>query len=92
MSVSDTDWQLLSARVAKLEEQIKTLTNQPRHAPWQSDDRSKPYYRSPYTAYKNSYQLSKEAVPCFFDNIPEKDRVKPMGISCPCPKCTPYCM
>lgn len=86
MSVSDTDWQLLSARVARLEDQIKTLINQPSYTPWQSDDPSKPYYRSPYTAYNST------STPCFFDSIPEKDRMKPMGISCPCPKCTPYCM
>lgn len=87
MSVSDTDWQLLSARVAKLEDQIRTLTNQPSYTPWQSDDPSKPYYRPLYIAYN---ELG--AYKCIFDNIPEKDRMKPMGISCPCPKCTPYCM
>ena len=29
--------------------------------------------------------------PCVWDNLSEEDHNKPMGISCPCPKCTPFC-
>lgn len=31
-------------------------------------------------------------VPCIFDTIREEDRLKPMGISCPCPRCSPYAL
>lgn len=31
-------------------------------------------------------------VPCMWDSIPQTDRMKPMGISCPCPRCTPSSM
>lgn len=27
---------------------------------------------------------------CFFDSLPPEDRTKPMSISCPCRKCSPY--
>ena len=27
-------------------------------------------------------------IPCLFDGV---DRDKPMGLACPCPKCTPRC-
>ena len=30
-------------------------------------------------------------VPCLLDGIPEADKFKPMHLSCPCPKCTPWC-
>lgn len=29
---------------------------------------------------------------CFFQNLSPEDRNKPMGISCPCDKCSPYSM
>lgn len=27
---------------------------------------------------------------CLWDSMPESDKNKPMGLSCPCPKCSPY--
>ncbi len=27
---------------------------------------------------------------CLWETISENDRLKPMGLSCPCPRCTPY--
>lgn len=27
---------------------------------------------------------------CFFDSLSPEDRYKPMELSCPCRKCTPY--
>lgn len=29
---------------------------------------------------------------CVFDNMSSEDRLKPMSISCPCKKCSPYCL
>src|SRR5690554_484426 len=29
---------------------------------------------------------------CFFETLSPEDRYKPMGISCPCRKCSPYSM
>lgn len=31
-------------------------------------------------------------IPCVFDNIRGEDRLKPVGISCPCPRCSPYAL
>lgn len=28
---------------------------------------------------------------CLWDSIPIEDRMKPMGLSCPCRKCSTYC-
>ena len=28
---------------------------------------------------------------CLWDSIPVEDRMKPMGLSCPCRKCSAYC-
>lgn len=31
-------------------------------------------------------------IPCMFDSLSPEDRMKPMGLSCGCPKCSPYCV
>lgn len=28
---------------------------------------------------------------CLWDSIKPEDRMKSVGMSCPCPKCSPYC-
>jgi len=28
---------------------------------------------------------------CLWDTVPIEDRMKPLGLSCPCRKCTAYC-
>lgn len=39
------------------------------------------------------YGLNKQdKTNCLFDSIPPEDRMKPIHLSCPCPKCTPRCM
>lgn len=30
-------------------------------------------------------------IKCMWDSIPVEDRMKPMGLSCPCRKCSAYC-
>lgn len=30
-------------------------------------------------------------IKCLWDSIPVEDRMKPMGLSCPCMKCSAYC-
>ena len=29
--------------------------------------------------------------PCMFDQLRPEDRSKPMGLACPCPRCSPRC-
>lgn len=31
-----------------------------------------------------------ENIRCVFETLSPEDRMKPMSVSCPCPKCTPY--
>lgn len=42
--------------------------------------------------YPNSYRSgSIGGTKCMWDGLPERDRFKPMGLSCPCPKCSAWC-
>jgi len=36
-------------------------------------------------------KLSKPKVPCLWDQFTEEEKSKPMGLSCPCPKCSTWC-
>lgn len=38
-----------------------------------------------------SYKGANIGTKCLWDNIPIEDRMKPMGLSCPCRKCSAYC-
>lgn len=43
-------------------------------------------------AVKQFKEYLTKGPPCFFENLSPEDRNKPMGISCPCSKCSPYSM
>ena len=32
-----------------------------------------------------------KTTPCLWGSFTEEEKSRPMGLSCPCPKCTPYC-
>lgn len=91
--MTDTDFRLLHEKLDRFEQKLKELEVEIKalkpNQPWQSDDPSAPYYRPIYTAYQQGAVLERK---CFFDNLSPEDRMKPMGVSCPCPKCTPYSM
>jgi hypothetical protein len=36
------------------------------------------------------YDITRETN-CLWESIPVEDRMKPMGLSCPCRKCSAYC-
>lgn len=36
------------------------------------------------------YDISKIDSTCLWDRMSEEDRNKPMCLSCPCPRCSPY--
>ncbi len=88
MSVSDTDWELLNKRLESIEQSITVIQA------WID------------TQLRNKYHPSKPAdltravrpygalgeIPCVFDNMPEAEKMKPLCISCPCPKCSPYAL
>lgn len=35
--------------------------------------------------------FKQKKTPCLWDSIKPEDRMKSIGMSCPCPKCSPYC-
>lgn len=101
-------YQSLMLEFAKLEERLDKLQKGideikgNKYIPYQSQDPNKPYYKPIQEFWKEATerQFGKEygtkdsykEIPCYFDNIPPEDRNKPMSISCPCRKCSPYAL
>ena len=78
--MTDTDFRLLHEKLDRFEQKLKELETEIKalkpNQPWQ-------------TAYQQGAVLERK---CLFDNLSPEDRMKPMSVSCPCPKCTPYSM
>lgn len=57
------------------------------------DGEKVPYYPFTYRDISKFHSGQAGNIPktkCLWDSIPGEDRMKPMGLSCPCRKCSPY--
>lgn len=85
--IYDTDIMLILKKLdafeenlKKLEDEIKTLKQQVAvPSVWPNDPTKVSYWRG-----------KGGSIPCYFDNLSPEDKMKPMSISCPCTKCSPY--
>ena len=82
MSVSDTDWEILERRLTEIERSLGVLQAY-------VDTSLKEKYYGNSGAIGVAFTEVKSR-PCVFDGMSKEDRMKPMCISCPCPKCSPY--
>ena len=84
MSVSDTDWEILERRLTEIERSLGILQAY-------VDTSLKEKYYGNSGAIGVAFTEVKSR-PCVFDGMSKEDRMKPMCISCPCPKCSPYAL
>jgi len=89
--ITHADYMRLVERIEKLEAFMKReLSRQPITAqPARLDEVRRDAYEQLVQALerRNSGETK-----CFFETLSPEDRNKPMGISCPCRKCSPYSM
>ena len=87
--ITHADYMRLVERIEKLEAFMKReLSRQPITAqPARLDEVRRDAYEQLVQALerRNSGETK-----CFFETLSPEDRNKPMGISCPCRKCSPY--
>lgn len=83
----------LEERVKDLEEKVERLQKQlyEIYTPKVRGPSTIPNTVWPQTQPDLGKQIGDNQQPCYWDNIPEKDRLQPIGLSCPCPKCSPWC-
>ena len=81
-------------RMNSIEKQLKELRKEMEESITRykdvQDGEKMPYY--PFTDYTwpTPYPNGLETK-CLWDSIPVEDRMKPMGLSCSCRKCSAYC-
>lgn len=77
----------IEERMESIEDQLKEIRKELEEslARYKQSNYLFPDYSGP-TPYKNGQETK-----CLWDNIPAEDRYKPMGLSCPCRKCSAYC-
>jgi hypothetical protein len=85
----------LEERMQNVEDELKQLRKEmeesiARYKTVENDEKM-PYY--PFTHGDVSKFRSGQIgdTKCLWDSIPVEDRMKPMGLSCPCRKCSAYC-
>lgn len=86
--VDDQDWKILNDKLESIERSIVVIQA------WIDTQLQNKYYPSrpvDLTKAVRPYGALGE-IPCVFDNMSESERMKPLSISCPCPKCSPYCL
>lgn len=84
--LSDTDYMLIDKRLKELERSVEMLRVMFPEVPVKETP-------TPYDGMKNvqPYKALGE-IPCVFDNMPESEKMKPLCISCSCPRCSPYAL
>ena len=82
--ISDTDWALLDKRLEEIERSLGILQAY-------VDTSLKEKYYGNSGAIGVAFTEVKPR-PCVFDGMSKEDRMKPMCLSCPCPKCSPYAL
>lgn len=84
--ISDVDWDLLNKRLESVERSIDML-----RAMFPVPQTPTPSRPADLTKAVRPYGALGE-IPCVFDNMPESEKMKPLCIRCPCPKCSPYAL
>lgn len=79
--------QTIEERVQSIEDQLKEIRKELE----ESLSRYKDSYKNPIHSWKDIQLGETKSNKCLYDNLPPEDRYKPMCMSCPCRKCSPYC-
>lgn len=81
--MNTSDWQEVMDRLDKIEKRLEEISKPKQEIDLQEifNDLVNPKYM------RSSYKT-----PCMLETLSCEDLMKPMGLYCPCPKCTPHSM
>lgn len=82
--------QTIEDRMNSIEQQLKELRKEMEDsvARYYTYGKSYPFTHGDFSKFRSG-QIGDTK--CLWDSIPVEDRMKPMGLSCPCRKCSAYC-
>ena len=86
--ISDTDWEILDRRLKAIEDSIVVIKG---YIDTQLRNKHYPSTPADLTKAVRYYEALGETS-CAFDGMSALEKMKPTGLVCNCPKCSPYCL
>lgn len=80
--------QTIEQRMQSLEDQLKEIRKELEESLARYKQSQYPFTNGDISKFRSG-QIGDTK--CLWDSIPVQDRYKPMGLSCPCRKCSAYC-
>lgn len=86
----------LEERMQNVEDELKQLRKEmeesiARYRAVDAIGKSYPFTHGDISKFRSGQIGNIPETKCLWDNIPVEDRMKPMGLSCSCCKCSAYC-
>ena len=78
----------IETRMQSIEDQLKEIRKELEDSLTQYKQSQFPFTNGDISKFRSG-QIGDTK--CLWDSIPVEDRYKPMGLSCPCRKCSAYC-
>lgn len=85
--------QSIEDRMDSIEQQLKELHKEMEEsiARYNAYGKSYPFTHGDISKFRSGQIGNIPETKCLWDSIPVEDRMKPIGLSCPCRKCSAYC-
>lgn len=83
--------QTFEQRIQSIEGQLKELRKELEESLARYKQREYPFTNDDISKFRSGAIGDIPETKCLWDSIPVEHRMKPMGLSCPCRKCSAYC-
>jgi hypothetical protein len=83
--------QTIEERMQSIEDQLKELQKELEESLARYNKNQYPFTNGDISKFRSGAIGDIPETKCLWDSIPIEDRMKPMGLSCPCRKCSAWC-
>lgn len=83
--------QTIEERFQSIEDQLEEIRKELRESLARYKQSPYPFTNGDITKFRSRAIGNIPETKCIWDSIPVEDRMKPMGLSCPCRKCSAWC-
>lgn len=83
--------QSIQERFQSIEDQLKEIRKELEESLARYKQSQYPFTNGDISKFRSGQIGDIPETKCMWDSIPVEDRMKPMGLSCPCRKCSAYC-
>lgn len=83
--------QTIEQRMQSIEDQLKEIRKELEESLARYKQREYPFTNGDISKFRSGSIGDIPEIKCMWDSIPVENRMKPIGLSCPCRKCSPCC-